>query len=283
MTPRQAPLPRLVLSFSKVKYATNPVTVTSLIAKDPQGPIKVTRCDNAPGQSGPLQIEYVPQDEVAETNVLGSAVVKRLESGRQFVGNVLEGLQIVDDTIQITADKSRYLVPGDVNSPLVYQGVAKIRAIVEPADRTIAPQLVQLQDSVQRPDLLTLGFPPSINSHVIYKFVLPGPSRFPPNPRAMLKLWLTGTLGTPLPGLSVAYRRIPTPVGVSIIPSSPTSLTTPTMPTTDAAHYAEVSWPVFAVAAGDVVVIDVLRSGASDGYSGEVGIMNASLVISATP
>lgn len=278
---REGPLPKLVVSFSKVKYATTPATVTSLAASDPNGPIKISHCDGTPGATGPLLVTWSPSGEVETTAALGAAVIKQMVAGKQSIGNVTEGLVTLDDTIVLSSALTRHLNPADPDSPMVYQGVVGIRAIVEPADRTITPQLISLQDTVQRPDLLTIAFMASIDSSVIYKFVLPGPSRFPVNPTATLRVWLTGAINAALPAISVQYQRIPDPTGVQSLPVSETLVTPPTLPTVNAGQYADVKWPAFPVAAGDVVVVTLKRTGSSDGYSGEVGILNAVLTITA--
>lgn len=281
--PGVAPPARLAVMFSRVRYGTTPVTVTSLTAADPDGPIKVSRCDGTPGSTGPLSISWLPAGEIAQTNAIGATVVKSLTAGKQSLGLVAEGLVAADDTIQLSGSIQRHLNPTDSSTPIVHQGVVTVRAIVEPADRTITPQLVSLQDTVQRPDLLTVAFLPGINSAVTYKFVLPGPSRFPVNPKATLKVWLTGAVSGVLPSIAANYTRMPVPTVPQPVPGTPTAMTAPTFPSVSSGYYVELDWGSIGVAAGDIVVITLSRAGSTDGYTGDVGILNVSLNVTAGP
>jgi hypothetical protein len=125
-----------------------------------------------------------------------------------------------------------------------------------------------------------LGFPAGIQSSVRYKFKLPGSDGFPASAVLKLRLWLTGnaTTGT-FPTLTVSYRRIPRATTAAAIPSSDTGLTFTTGMALTADYYIEKNSATFAVQASDEVLFTVTRS-SSDGYAGEVGIIDAVAVLS---
>jgi len=125
-----------------------------------------------------------------------------------------------------------------------------------------------------------LGMPSGIASSVRYKFKLPGSGGLPSSPTLKLRLWLTGDATTTnFPALVVSYRRLPRATTQAAIPSSDTYLSFTTGMALSTDNYIEKTSASFSVSESDVVLFTISRS-ASDGYLGEIGILDAVAVLS---
>jgi len=106
------------------------------------------------------------------------------------------------------------------------------------------------------------------------------PAGLPGSPTATLRVGLLAVGTGTLPPLTVSYRRLARPQTLG----SPTSMTDTavTLPSSQVATTGylrfEAETAPFAVAAGDTVVVQVVR-GAADGYAGDLGVYRFGLVI----
>lgn len=282
---RESPDPRLVLSFSKVKYATTPSTVTRLVSADPNGPVKIKRCDGTPGSDGPLQVVVDFDTSSTTLTEAGHVVVKSLTpAGRSVRGPVVEGVYTDDDSVTLSSNDTVAITVDDVTRTM-HRGRILLRANQEPPSRTLTPLLIHLVNATQRPDLLTVGMPEGMDSSVILKFVMNGSGRFPQSAEATPVFWFSGGADAVLPDFTVSYRRISDPgTSVVTVPTANTtlSLVTTPVPTVDEGEYAEMVWEAFPVSADDVVIVTISRAGSTDSYAGEVGILNMALVVAAS-
>lgn len=277
----EAPAPKLILAYGRVRYATSPATVTSLVEADPDGPITVERCDGRPGNSGPLKIGFAPENQEKTTTEEGSVVVKRVVGADVYRGPVTEGLVAGSNAVTLNGTLQRLSDPEDEESDVIHQGIVEIQFNSEPGGLSLAPQVIKLNDVLQRPDLMTLGFPPGKQSSVRMKFVMPGSDRFPLDAVAVLQIWTTTNVSGNLPALTATRRRIPTPTGVDTLPTTDVTIGSPTPPApslTDG-EYVQQMWGSFEVSADDVIIIEITRAGNTDGYTGEVGILKTVLIV----
>ena len=272
---------KLTLYFSKVRYAAGLTAVTSLRPFNATTPIRVVDFDGNDAVSGDLKLKFDSSFLITSETATGSLVLKTLNGTNFTRGRVVEGVKAANGSVTITSTESRL----DASLETVYQGIVTIEANIEGLERAIPPQVVRLIDVRERyeSDIMYLGFPAAIQSSVRYKFKLPGSDGFPASAVLKLRLWLTGdaTTGT-FPTLTVSYRRIPRAVSATAIPSSDTALTFTTGMALTADYYIEKNSSTFAVSESDEVLFTVTRS-ATDGYAGEVGILDAVAVLSPAP
>jgi len=228
--------------------------------------------------SGDLKLKFDSSFLVTSETAQGSVVLKTLNGTNFTRGVVVEGLKAANGSVTLTGTTTRL----DASSETVYQGIVTVEANIEGLERTIVPQVVRLIDVRERyeSDIMYLGMPAAISSSVRYKFKLPGSDGFPANAKLKLRLWLTCDSTTnSFPSLAVSYRRIPRALTQAAIPASDTNLTFTTGMALTADYYIEKSSAEFSVSASDEVLFTITRS-ASDGYVGEVGILDAVAVLS---
>jgi hypothetical protein len=192
-------------------------------------------------------------------------------------GLLVGGIKAANDTVSLVSTNSR--ISG---SDTIHQGIVTIEANLDGVERIIVPQVVRVIDVRERyeNEITYLGFPAGIEASVRYKFRLPSAGTFPTNPKLKLRLWLTGDVTTTdFPDLTVSYRRVTRPVAATAIPTTDTYLSLTTGMALTADYYIEKTSEVFTVAENDVVFFTITRS-SSDGYLGEIGIIDAVAVLS---
>lgn len=177
------------------------------------------------------------------------------------------------------AEKTRFNIPAE-QEVLVEQGVIKIDYTDNLVEREIAPQIIRLDDAVERLylDIPYIGFPSGQASAIRVRFNV-AHSNLGSNLRMKVRVQFFGRGGTPtvpatLPALLMTYRRLQKPA------TSGTTLPTADTPigfqsnialTSDTAVVRD-SEP-FNVAAGDTVLVTLLRaSNPADVYA-EVGLL----------
>lgn len=268
-----------VIYFHKSRYAADRTAVTSLTPEDPLSPIKIVDCNGADATVGDLFVRYDPDTVVSTDEDLSPIAVKEfLDGGRIKRGPVAVMLVPGDDTIILESEDSQ---PVDANLPLGdrgYFGTVYIRAALDASERLIPPQIVHLNGVQQRYSseiFLSLGL--KANTSLTFKFVLPGPVGFPANPKATLRLWLEGGAATAVPDLTIAARRLPRALVATVLPVTSDTLDFTSPGIIPVGSYMEVETTeitALTVAAADVVTVTVSRA-PSDGYAGELQILNA--------
>lgn len=265
----------LVLYFSKVRYAAGVSIVSSLRA---DSPLVVTDLDNNAAVSGDLKIKLNSNFMISSTEDHVSTKALKSLSGTTFTrGYVVGGIKAANDSVSITSTASRV-----ESGQTIHQGIVTIEANFEGVERLLVPQVVRLVDVKERyeDDIMYLGMPSGIASSVRYKFKLPGSGGLPSSPTLKLRLWLTGDATTTnFPALVVSYRRLPRATTQAAIPSSDTYLSFTTGMALSTDNYIEKTSASFSVSESDVVLFTISRS-ASDGYLGEIGILDAVAVLS---
>jgi hypothetical protein len=268
---------KLVLYFSKVKYGSGSSVVTSLRNNSTSSPLVITDLDGNAAHSGDLKIAFDSNFLVTSNTATGSLVLKTVTDNTFTRGRVTEGIKAANGSVTITSTESRL-----DGSDTLHQGIISIGANLEGISRFILPQIVRLIDVKERyeSNIMYLGMSAGMQSSVRYKFKLPGADAFPTNPKLKLRLWLTGDTQTAtFPSLSVTYRRIPRATAATSLPTTDTIVTLTTGMALGIDEYIEKDSAQFTVAESDVVLFTVTRS-ASDGYLGEIGIIDAIAVLS---
>ncbi len=268
---------KLVLSFARVRYATDKSVVTSLEVADPDGPIKVTDCDGRPARTGALLIKYDATAAIEKEDAAGSLVFKAFgETGKVQRGRVVEGVRSTTGRIAVTGSAVH-----KVGTKTFQQGLLEITFDAEPENRVLNPQTVRVDDAKDRyyQDVMYLGLPPDQASGLRYKFKLPAADALPTSAELKLRVLLFARQAGTLPDLTLTYRRIPRPSGNDPLPTSETSLTIATGVAVAQDDYLEVeSENIAGVAEGDIVMFSLTRE-AGDGYAGEVGVLDAVAVL----
>ena len=268
----------LVLYFSKVRYCAGVSVVTSLRAYPDNSPLLVTDLDGNAATSGDLRIKFDSDFMVSATaDDVTTTAFKSLNGTTFTKGLLVGGIKAANDTVSLVSTNSR--ISG---SDTIHQGIVTIEANLDGVERIIVPQVVRVIDVRERyeNEITYLGFPAGIEASVRYKFRLPSAGTFPTNPKLKLRLWLTGDVTTTdFPDLTVSYRRVTRPVAATAIPTTDTYLSLVTGMALTADYYIEKTSEVFTVAENDVVFFTITRS-SSDGYLGEIGIIDAVAVLS---
>jgi hypothetical protein len=268
----------LVLYFSRVVYCAGVTVVTSLRPDSTSSPLKLKDINGNDATAGDLTISFDGDFLVSDTvDDEGVDAFKSLDGKTFTQGKVVGGIVAANNSVVITSTSNRV----DEDDNTVHQGIVTIEANLDGVDRILVPQVVRINDARERyeNEVMYLGMPSAVNSSVRYKFKLPSASAFPSNPKLKLRLWLTGdTVTGSFPTLNVTYRRIPKATTATAIPVSDSSLVFTTGMALGVDEYIQKDSEQFTVAESDVVYFTVSRS-SSDGYLGEIGILDAVAVL----
>lgn len=268
---------KLVLSFARVRYATDRSAVTSLEVADPTGPITVTDCDGKPARTGSLLLKYDATAAIEKDDLSGSLVFKAYgPTGKVQRGRVTEGVRSTTGRIAVAGTATV-----KVGTKTYQAGLLELTFDAEPENRVLNPQTVRVDDAKDRyyQDVMYLGLPPDQASGLRYKFKLPAADALPASAELKLRVLLFARQAGTLPDLTLTYRRIPRPAGNDPLPTSETSLTIATGIAVAQDEYLEVeSENIAGVVEGDIVMFSLTRA-AGDGYAGEVGVLDAVAVL----
>ena len=204
-------------------------------------------------------------------------VIKDVVNSTFARGRVIEGLIASNGSVSLTSTASR-VYEGDT----IHQGIVSIEANMEGVERVLLPQVARLIDCKERyeNDIMYLGFSAGIESSVRYKFRLPGADSFPTNAKLRIRLWLTGDAPTSsFPTIIVSYRRVPRAVTQAAIPTLDTYVSFVTGMALGLDYYIEKDSGQFSVEESDTVMVTITRQ-VSDGYLGEVGVIDAVAILS---
>jgi hypothetical protein len=289
---------RVVVVFLRMLYGNDRSVVTSL-QPDTDSPITVVNCDGAPAMTGDLALNInLP---VLPDESIGGQALKEVVLGHKFKkGWITEGVFTLSNQLAITstrgtkrslttAEKTEFGIDPALNIPL-QQGIVKIDYTDTLVEREISPQIIRLNDTVERLylDIPYLGFPPAQASALRVRLNLPD-SNLGNNLRMKIRVQFFGRGGTStqaatLPALYMTYRRLQKPAALgtplattdtAISFNSVVSLRVDTAVTRDSAE--------FAVAAGDTVLVTLGREYSPSDVYAEVGVLRITgIVYSAT-
>lgn len=301
---------RVWVVFTRLLLGTDRYSVTSL---EPlaDSPIEVTNCENSPATTGDLHIDIdLKKTDVAPLldsdhqlgAVQGGKVVVGATPANVDIDNantlqmgwVTEGL-IARGSTQLTLDSSwersltddekiyfEYL--DDEGQPLaedikLHQGVIRINYDDEFSIRELSPQIVRLDDAVERiyEDIPYLGFPAGQESSVRLRFNVPAISTLAANLKLQLNALVFNTNGGAIGNFVFSHRVITHPTALNneqLIPSASAEVgLTYNGPTTATKNYV-AWWQVteIDVAPGDTAYFTVARP-ASDATPGDIGVI----------
>jgi hypothetical protein len=250
--------------------------VVTSAAPGEDSPITITNCRGEVATTGDLKFGLNINALIEADDALGSLVFKELSSGFKFKrGRVTEGLIAADESVELDGTIQRQLTAGDEESPTVHQGIVSISVNLEPTDRDLPPQIVRLDDAVERlyEDVPYIGFLQEQDCSVRLRINVP-PAGLPASPKLKIRTLILGRVAATLPLMTMTYRRLPQPViGTPVaLPTSDTALAFPSNVAVGVDEMVTVESADFTVAAGDTVLVTIARA-ADAGYAGELGII----------
>jgi hypothetical protein len=164
----------------------------------------------------------------------------------------------------------------------VYQGIVTVKANIEPSERIIQPQVVRLSDAKERyyNEIMYLAFPPVQASSIRLKVLLPHEDAFPDSPSLKLRLRILGRSAGTIPSLTASYRILSKTSGSpDSLPTTDTGLAISTSTTLATDEYIDIDSSAITGISGQDIVFFSINRAASDGYAGEVGLIEAVAVL----
>ncbi len=261
---------RLQLYFSHPRFATDRAAVTSLESRSGSPISFVDAVSGLPATSGALVALFEAENRVASSDNDGGVAFKALDSsGRFLVGWVAEGVRSGNSNLTVSGTRTK-----TIGGLSYHQGLLTLTANFEPPTRDLPLSVARLNDVRERyyNELLYLGFPAGQESDVRVKLRIPV-AGLPANPKLRLRTQVLGRAAGTLPDLGVSYRVVPAAPANTALPLTDSALGYASSGAIGVDEYRQVDSDGFTVAAGDVVFLSIARS-ASDGYGGEVGLLD---------
>ena len=271
---------RVRLMFAKMAFKNQNCVVTSLRSSDPDL-VAVQDLDGAEATQGNLQI--VPNlnfTASGDEDTAGYLVFKGLnDAGTQFqVGPVVEGVVAGSEFVQITSSANKTLAGNTV-----HQGVMTIDILDTSISRDGPAQLVALGggDTNTYNDIMHLVMPAGRDTEMVFSAVVPVIG-IPASPKVRFSFEFMLPSGGTRPAVTSEYLVVPRATTIGTKYDLPDA-TGWTAGTTFAAasgftayQYSRVESGLITLptnAAGAMVQFKLIRSGTTDGYSGNVGIL----------
>tara|TARA_R110002020_G_scaffold16515_5_gene58252 strand:- start:133 stop:1983 length:1851 start_codon:yes stop_codon:yes gene_type:complete len=292
----QESVPAMLLYFVKVNFATDITIVRSLKSLDDRLKIYcagTTKIDSV----GDLELDLDLNFVVGADDTAGYLAFKELDGSNFKRGPVAEGLWAGNSNVLLDGDASQSVVI-DGTARTVWYGNIKV-SVLEAPTQELSSQLVRLDGVTEEHyPVLYLGFPSDIESSFIVKFEVPSDAPAE-NTKFRYRPRIIGRASGNLPDLSIEYQVAARPAAASegdtggsgtLVPTAAmAAMTVDTSFGGITANYAiEALTDDITVAPGDVVYVKVTRVGdpttgiISDGYSGELGIMQQNGILSST-
>ncbi len=297
---------RVVVVFLRMLVGNDRRVVTSL-APATASPIEVLNCDDMPATTGDLkldlnlqEVDCAPLGEVAGGKVYGDIVDKhKLKKNWVTEGVIAHNLSRVSVegtwSRPLTTQEKTDLNFSTAQTVTAYQGLVRINFDDQSAEREISPQIVRLNDAVERlyMDIPYLGLPEAQESSLRLRLNVPyvnlGSTE---SLRMAVRIQLFGRggalSGTPtvLPTLEFTKRTLPAP-GEAIIALAPESSEESLPFPADGETIALLRDKVvqrdsesFDVNPGDTILVTIRRPfNQSDVYNAEVGILRVSGIL----
>jgi hypothetical protein len=261
------------LYFTKVGFATDNSSVTSLRSLDPRLKVLCSGKSDV-ASTGDLDIDLDLALMNGATNTSGFTVIKAFDpvENKFNSGKVVEGVYATSNNVLLSSDST--FVSG---ATTYHQGRIGVGVLSQPSQE-LSSQLVRLEGVTEESfPVMYLGMPNDTQTSYVVKFEVPGDA--PANSNLRFRPRILGKSTGTLPQLTVSFFKtarppagLTTPVTVT---QSYTSLTIVTVATVATNQAVEALSSAIAVNPGDIVYIKVLRNPADpgDNYAGEVGIM----------
>lgn len=239
--PRQEVM-RLAVVYIRMLVGNDRSVVTSLVPAY-HSPIEVLNCDNLPAKTGDLQLDLhlqtidcaplgIPFGGKVFNDVVEKHKLKRSWVAEGIVAHNLPQLTVSSQWQRplTTQEKTDLDFPAG-ETVQAYQGLVRLDFDNQYADREILPQIVRLNDAVERlyKDIPYLGLPPAQESSLRLRFNIPYVNLLnTTNLRLLIRVQLFGRGGplsgnpVALPTLNMTHRILPAP-GNTPIPLTPES------------------------------------------------------------
>lgn len=268
------------LYFTAPVFQNNNTVVTNLIA-GPTSPLLKISCQGTgvPASTGPLQLDLNLQFLTGSLVKQGFLACKDINGETLDFGPVIEGIRSLTNTLTIAGTTTRPAIVGDANQTAYAQGLLDLNVNLQVGGTELPVELDRLAGVVESfyQNIPSLGFPVGKASNYRGRIYVPVFNVPTSGVELKIRMRLLGRAAGTLPQLTFAYRRIPRPTAGAAVPVQlPTTDTTVVIATSAAIaidQYVEFETPFFNVAAGDLVVFQLGRN-ASDGYSGDVLLLN---------
>lgn len=272
----------LKLYYTRVGFATDVSTVTSLNSLDPRIVINCAG-QTIPGSTGDLDIDLNLAFMIGSQNLTGYRVFKTFDpvTNTFNAGPVAEGVYANSANVVLSSPYTTL----DTLGRTIYHGPVGLGVISQPTQE-LASQLVRLDGATEESyPVLYLGMPNDITTSYVVKFEVP--SDAPSNSNFKIRLRLIGRAAGTLPQLAVSYyisarptAGLATPVNVV---QSYTSLTIDTIALVGANQAVEANSSLIEVSAGAIIYVKVQRTPTdlTDTYAGELGIMQQTGILTA--
>lgn len=316
---------RVILVFLRLLLGNNRRVVTSL-DKDVVSPVQITNCDGVVAQTGDLKLDLdlqeidcapLPDDDTTGITTHGGKVFTSIVAADEETNPnknrfqkswVTEGVVVTGGRLVVNSTHTRpltdeekvyhnFLLQNGNPDPAVvvaHQGLIKLGLTDTNADREIAPQIIRLNDAVERIylDIPYLGFPQGQDSSIRLRLNVPyvnvdsGVLNLKMRVQLFTRAGSVSTAGN-VGLLTMSYRVLHAP-GTAEVALPDTDVTTgplgePLFPVGLQAKRDSViqrdSLPIV-VNAGDTVLVTFDRP-ASDATLGEIGILRVSGILSA--
>lgn len=272
---------KLKLYFTRVNFATDNSSVTSLVSTDDRVVIHCAGTEDVKA-TGDLEISLDLSLMLGSNTATGYSVLKTFDPDtNEFTsGPIVEGVYKTSDNVLITSSESAV-----VDSKVVHKGILGI-GVVSQATLELNSQLVRLDGVTEESyPVLYLGMPDTQTTSCVIKFEVP--SDAPNNIELVLRLRLLGKAAGTTPQLAVDYYKTSRPTNGLLTPISVTqsyaSVVIDTVATLTANQAVEANSDPIAVSKGDIVYFRITRtpSDVSDTYGGELGLMQQTAIITA--
>lgn len=294
---------RVTVIFLRMLLGNDRTVVTSL-EPAPASPIEVLNCDGQPGNTGDLELDLnlqvvdcPPLGVQAGGKVIADVTQKhKLKKGWVTEGVVAHNLS----QLTLSSTQSRPLTTSEktafnfasAENVVAHQGLVKINFNNQFAEREVAPQIVRLNDAVERlyKDIPYLGLPGAQDSSLRLRFNIPYVSLSATASLQMkIRVELFGRGGaltgntTVLPTLTLTRRILVSPGSGAIpLPAEDTALPFPSNGQSISALRDQVvqrDSAIFSVAPGDTVLVTIQRAYSSSDTYPEIGILRVSGII----
>lgn len=287
----------LILSFTKMTFATSKSVVTSLQPFTDE-PIEFVNSDGTPANTGDLYARLKVSALVKDTLIRGGTALKTIDDSqlRFSAGWVAEGLVAGSDAVVLSGTHQEALNPANPvsgSNPLLHQGIVTVDVQLDPIEREINPQITKLGDALEREykGIMYLGFPYNRDSGIRMKYNVP-PGGLPTSPKMKLRALMFGRAVGPWAAMTMSYYRVTRPTAGSpfALVVGDTALTFDVVTPSDdydglgtdlpADRIIEVESNEFVVAAGDTVFITLSRaSNATPLFQNDIGLVRIGGII----
>lgn len=266
---------RLEANFSKARFPNTKTAVTQLTA-DAGQPFEIVDADGNPASTGCLKLRLnlaLLVDKTVETT--SSLAITDYTGDKFTTGHFVRRLKSSSGRLVVSGGTEEPASSGKWYGDLILTLAESGLEILLPAE------LMHVDAAKPRyeEEVPCVGLLPDTVASIRYQFQVPFVG-LPDTPKFKFRVWLLGSATGTLPTLTASYRRVTRPDGLTptALPLSDSTLTIATSNSITADSYIEVESSEYTVTAGDTVLVTLNRA-SGDGYSGEVGILLASLVV----